>query len=97
MFNAQPTGTIISKQSWNTKKASRQATSLKSTYLSLLVTAQLKVLAAFDGQLLPVFAGGALHTQHDLLGGFGLPTHKGEMSLFHYLHKCVVFSVLHCT
>ena len=31
-----------------------------------------KILAALDGELLAVLALGALHTQHDLLGGLGL-------------------------
>lgn len=40
--------------------------------LALLVTANLEVLAALDGQLLAVLAFRALHTQHNLLCRLGL-------------------------
>lgn len=40
--------------------------------LALLVTSQLEMLATLDGCLLAELAFGALHTQHNLLGGLGL-------------------------
>ena len=42
------------------------------TNLPLLVTAQLEVLATLERDVVTVLAGGALQTQHDLLGGLGL-------------------------
>ncbi|CAN7995643.1 unnamed protein product, partial [Ixodes hexagonus] len=51
--------------------------------LALLVTADLKVLAALDGQLLAVLALGALHTQHNLLGRLGLRAITHEETSLH--------------
>jgi hypothetical protein len=43
-----------------------------STHLPLLVSSQLEVLATLDGQLFPVLARCALHTQHNLFCRLGL-------------------------
>ena len=52
---------------------------LAETNLLALVTTQLEVLAALEGQLLAVLALGALETQHDLLGRLGLCARGREM------------------
>jgi hypothetical protein len=49
----------------------------KSGTLGLLVTTQLEVLAALEGELLLGLAGSALETQDDLLGGLGLLVEDG--------------------
>jgi len=47
-------------------------------YLLLLVTTELKVLAALDGELHLVLALVALKTENDLLGGLGLGEQEKE-------------------
>jgi hypothetical protein len=49
----------------------------KSSTLGLLVTTQLEVLAALQGELLLGLASSALETQDDLLGGLGLLVEDG--------------------
>jgi len=52
-------------------------TARAATYSDGLLTAQLKVLAALEGELLLVLAGSALHSEDDLLGGLGLLLEDG--------------------
>jgi hypothetical protein len=65
------------REKTSASQKNRGINSIYATNLSLFVSAQFKVLASLQRHLLLLFARRALHSQYDLLCGFGLlPEHR---------------------